>query len=81
MPFTRVAASPEALPPYLFIEIDKKKRALMAAGKDVINLGVGDPDLPTHKFVIDEMAQRASATQRTTGIRLTRACRRFGRRW
>lgn len=47
----------KALPPYLFIEIDKKKRALMAAGKDVINLGVGDPDLPTHKFVIDEMAK------------------------
>ena len=46
----------QALPPYLFIEIDKKKRALLAAGKDVINLGVGDPDLPTHKFIIDEMA-------------------------
>src|SRR5271170_1273946 len=47
----------QALPPYLFIEIDKKKRALMAAGKDVINLGVGDPDQPTHKFIIDEMAK------------------------
>lgn len=47
----------QALPPYLFIEIDKKKRALIAAGKDVINLGVGDPDQPTHAFVIDEMAK------------------------
>ena len=47
----------QALPPYLFIEIDRKKRALMAAGKDVINLGVGDPDLPTHTFIIDEMAK------------------------
>jgi len=47
----------QALPPYLFIEIDKKKRALLQAGKDVINLGVGDPDLPTHKFIIDEMAK------------------------
>jgi LL-diaminopimelate aminotransferase len=47
----------KALPPYLFIEIDKKKRALLAAGKDVINLGVGDPDLPTHQFIIDEMAK------------------------
>ena len=45
------------LPPYLFIEIDKKKRNLLAAGKDVINLGVGDPDLPTHRFIIDEMAK------------------------
>jgi LL-diaminopimelate aminotransferase len=56
MPFTK-SQRLQALPPYLFIEIDKKKRALMAAGKDVINLGVGDPDLPTHKFVIDEMAK------------------------
>ena len=47
----------QALPPYLFIEIDKKKRDLMAAGKDVINLGVGDPDLPTHGFIIDAMAK------------------------
>jgi LL-diaminopimelate aminotransferase len=47
----------QALPPYLFIEIDKKKRALLQAGKDVVNLGVGDPDLPTHKFIIDEMAK------------------------
>ncbi len=47
----------QALPPYLFIEIDRKKRALLAAGKDVINLGVGDPDLPTHRFIIDEMAK------------------------
>ena len=47
----------QALPPYLFIEIDKKKRALLAAGQDVINLGVGDPDRPTHRFIIDAMAK------------------------
>ena len=35
------------LPPYLFAEIDKKKRELIAKGKDVIDLGVGDPDIPT----------------------------------
>lgn len=56
MPFTK-SQRLQALPPYLFIEIDKKKRALLAAGKDVINLGVGDPDLPTHTFIIDEMAK------------------------
>ncbi len=56
MPFTKTQRL-LALPPYLFIEIDKKKRALIQAGKDVINLGVGDPDLPTHKFIIDEMAK------------------------
>lgn len=45
------------LPPYIFAEIDKKKKALMAAGKDVINLGVGDPDQPTPKFIIDAAAE------------------------
>ncbi|MHC4993535.1 MAG: LL-diaminopimelate aminotransferase [Planctomycetota bacterium] len=47
----------QALPPYLFIEIDKKKRAKIASGADVINLGIGDPDQPTPKFIIDKMAE------------------------
>ena len=47
----------QALPPYLFIEIDRKKRAKLAAGADVINLGVGDPDRPTPAFIIDRMAE------------------------
>jgi LL-diaminopimelate aminotransferase len=47
----------KALPPYLFIEIDRKKRAKIASGADVINLGVGDPDRPTPSFIIDRMAQ------------------------
>jgi len=45
----------QQLPPYLFVEIDKARRAAIAAGKDVINLGVGDPDQPTPKFIIDRM--------------------------
>ena len=40
------------LPPYLFAEIDKKKKAAIAAGRDIINLGVGDPDRPTPAAVI-----------------------------
>lgn len=47
-----------ALPPYLFAEIDRKKSEAIKAGRDVIDFGVGDPDLPTHKFIIDVM-QRA----------------------
>lgn len=43
------------LPPYLFIEIDKARRAAIAEGRDIINLGVGDPDQPTHKEIIDAM--------------------------
>ncbi len=47
------------LPPYLFAEVDKRKRELAAKGKDVIDLGVGDPDLPTPDFIIDALAEAA----------------------
>src|SRR5437763_3340628 len=42
----------QKLPPYLFAEIDKKKKAAIAAGRDVINLGVGDPDRPTPAAIV-----------------------------
>ena len=45
----------QKLPPYLFAEIDRKKKAAIAAGKDVINLGVGDPDRPTPKAIIESL--------------------------
>jgi len=45
----------QALPPFLFDEIDRKKRERIAAGADVINLGVGDPDKPTPPFIVEEM--------------------------
>jgi LL-diaminopimelate aminotransferase len=48
-----------ALPPFLFNAIDDRKRAAIAAGKDVINLGVGDPDQPTPRFVIDQLITSA----------------------
>ncbi len=47
------------LPPYLFVEIDQAKRALMADGKDVIDLGVGDPDLPTPAHIIARLKATA----------------------
>lgn len=43
------------LAPYLFAEIDRKKEALQAQGHDVISLGIGDPDKPTPKRIIDVM--------------------------
>lgn len=43
------------LPPFLFNEIDRRKLERIAAGADVINLGVGDPDRPTPDFVIEAM--------------------------
>ncbi len=45
------------LPPYLFVEIDKAKRAAVAAGRDVINLGIGDPDLPTPPHIVNAMVE------------------------
>jgi LL-diaminopimelate aminotransferase len=45
----------QKLPPYLFAEIDKKKKAAIAAGRDVINLGVGDPDKPTPAPIIQSL--------------------------
>ncbi len=45
----------EKLPPYLFADIDKAKRQAVADGKDVIDLGIGDPDTPTPQFIIDAM--------------------------
>lgn len=43
------------LPPYLFKEIDRKKAEVKARGVDIIDLGVGDPDLPTPKHIIDAL--------------------------
>lgn len=47
----------QALPPYLFAEIDRKKRAARDTGRDIIDFGVGDPDQPTHDFIIQRMTQ------------------------
>lgn len=45
------------LPPYLFVEIDRRKAEAIEAGRDIIDLGVGDPDKPTPDFIIDKMAE------------------------
>ena len=50
----------EALPPYLFAELERKIAAKKAAGVDVISLGIGDPDTPTPQFVIDALAKAAN---------------------
>ncbi len=43
------------LPPYLFVEIDKAKKKARDEGRDVIDLGVGDPDIPTPNFIIEAL--------------------------
>jgi LL-diaminopimelate aminotransferase len=47
------------IPPYLFAEIDKKKREMRQKGIDLIDLGIGDPDLPTPKLIIERLKAAA----------------------
>ncbi len=58
MPFEQ-AERLKKLPPYLFQEIDRLKAELIAEGVDVINLGVGDPDLPTPRHIIEKLKEAA----------------------
>jgi LL-diaminopimelate aminotransferase len=43
------------IPPYLFAELDKKKRELIAKGADLIDLTIGDPDLPTPEHIVQAL--------------------------
>ncbi|WP_456434065.1 LL-diaminopimelate aminotransferase [Thermosulfuriphilus sp.] len=47
------------LPPYLFVAIDEAKARAIAAGVDVIDLGVGDPDLPTPEHIVERLVRAA----------------------
>ena len=45
----------EKIEPYLFVGISKTIADKKAKGIDVISFGIGDPDIPTPKFIIDSM--------------------------
>lgn len=47
------------LPPYLFARIDRMKSEALSRGVDVIDLGVGDPDVPTPPKIVDRLAAAA----------------------
>ena len=47
------------LPPYLFIEIDKARKKAREEGRDIIDLGIGDPDIPTPRFIVDALNKAA----------------------
>ncbi len=53
----RLADRIRSLPPYLFAEIDQIKRAERAKGVDLIDLGIGDPDIPTPEPIVAAMAK------------------------
>ena len=50
------------LPPYLFAAIDKAEQEARARGVDVIDLSVGDPDLPTPAHIVEALRQAAKDT-------------------
>jgi LL-diaminopimelate aminotransferase len=47
------------LPPYLFARIDEMKAVKIKSGIDVIDLGVGDPDLPTPPHIVEALCTAA----------------------
>ena len=67
----------EAVPPYLFAELERKIEERERAGIDVISLGIGDPDLPTPEPVVEALARAArdSATHQYPSNRGTEAFR------
>jgi LL-diaminopimelate aminotransferase len=53
------------IPPYLFAEVARVKREAVARGVDVIDLGIGDPDVPTPEPIIDALCDAARSNPDT----------------
>lgn len=77
------------LPPYVFAEVNRLKAAARARGADIIDLGMGNPDLPTPPHIVEKMVEtiakprthRYSASKGIPGLRRAQAAyyaRRFG---
>jgi len=50
----------DRLPPYLFVEINRKIAEKRARGEDIISFAVGDPDMPTPQHILDQLCQAAN---------------------
>src|SRR5437588_3778852 len=59
MEFRRI----NSLPPYVFAAIDARKLAARRAGEDVIDLGFGNPDIPSPEIAVDKLAEAARNTR------------------
>ena len=77
------------LPPYVIAEVNGMRAAARAGGRDIIDLGMGNPDLPPPQHVIDKLCEVAmkpsahgySASRGIPGVRKAQANyykRRFG---
>ncbi|MBN2032581.1 MAG: aminotransferase class I/II-fold pyridoxal phosphate-dependent enzyme [Deltaproteobacteria bacterium] len=53
----------ERLPPYMFKVVDKLKIDLRHQGVDIIDLGMGNPDIPTPKHIVDKLIEAAQKPQ------------------
>ncbi|HUT71318.1 MAG TPA: aminotransferase class I/II-fold pyridoxal phosphate-dependent enzyme [Desulfatiglandales bacterium] len=47
----------DRLPPYVFATVDELKMEARRMGEDIIDLGMGNPDLPTPKHIVDKMIE------------------------
>lgn len=47
----------EAIPPYMFAELERRIAEMKASGVDVISLGIGDPDAPTYPHIVGAMRE------------------------
>ncbi|MCX7822792.1 MAG: aminotransferase class I/II-fold pyridoxal phosphate-dependent enzyme [Syntrophobacterales bacterium] len=45
------------LPPYVFAQVNELKMKLRRAGEDIVDLGMGNPDLPTPKHIVDKLIE------------------------
>ena len=76
------------LPPYVIAEVNGMRAAARAAGRDIIDLGMGNPDLPPPQHVIDKLCEVAmkpdahgySASKGIPGLRKAQA-QYYGRRF
>jgi alanine-synthesizing transaminase len=50
------------LPPYVFEQVNRRKAELRAAGADIIDLGMGNPDMPTPQHIVDKLVETARKT-------------------
>lgn len=49
----------DRLPPYVFAVVNELKMKLRKAGEDIVDLGMGNPDLPTPKHIVDKLCEAA----------------------
>ena len=56
------------LPPYVFEQVNRLKASARAAGADIIDLGMGNPDLPTPAHIVEKLAETAQRDRTPTAI-------------